>query len=261
MNHPNVLQVYQFDQKRRYGSNSDGGYVVAQLDGYDCYISAGISNEESFSRDFLQDIPLPQEHCYGFDGTIEAYPYEYTQNVQFIRNNIGDGTNDTNDLKDLIGKYQDIFLKMDIEGGEYPWLLHLEESHLNSFKQIVLEFHGLTDDGWGCTYTDKVNCLEKLTKTHYLVHAHGNNYGAISNLFPDVLELTYVHKKCFPTVPPLNQMKLPTPLDFPNQPGVEDIDLNFYPFYGLVPRPPPPPPPPPPRPPRPDPHARWRRMF
>ena len=44
------------------GSNSDGGYV---LDGeYDCYISAGISTEESFSRDFIKN------NCYGFDGTI-----------------------------------------------------------------------------------------------------------------------------------------------------------------------------------------------
>jgi len=49
-----LLQVYHFDKKIRCGINSDGGYVIAELDGgYDCYISAGIFNEESFSRDFI----------------------------------------------------------------------------------------------------------------------------------------------------------------------------------------------------------------
>lgn len=54
MNNLELLQVYNFDKKIRCGTNSDGGYVFAELDGgYDCYISAGISNEESFSRDFI----------------------------------------------------------------------------------------------------------------------------------------------------------------------------------------------------------------
>ena len=44
-----VLRVYQFDSKIRHGSTADGGYVLGILDGeYDCYISCGISNEESF---------------------------------------------------------------------------------------------------------------------------------------------------------------------------------------------------------------------
>ena len=54
MNNLELLQVYKFDKKVRYGCNNDGGYVIAELEGeYDCYISAGISNEESFSRDFI----------------------------------------------------------------------------------------------------------------------------------------------------------------------------------------------------------------
>jgi len=49
MNNLELLQVYNFDKKIRCGSNTDGGYVLAELDGdYDCYISAGISNEESY---------------------------------------------------------------------------------------------------------------------------------------------------------------------------------------------------------------------
>ena len=49
-----VLNVFSCDKKTRCGANCDGGYVFAEIDGeYDCYISAGVSNEESFSRDFI----------------------------------------------------------------------------------------------------------------------------------------------------------------------------------------------------------------
>jgi len=63
-----VLRVYAFDtsKKLRLGVQNDGGYVIAEVGGggggggdgdgggvYDCYISAGVSNEESFTRDFL----------------------------------------------------------------------------------------------------------------------------------------------------------------------------------------------------------------
>jgi hypothetical protein len=55
-----VLRVYAFDtsKKLRLGVQNDGGYVIAEVGGGgggggDCYISAGVSNEESFTRDFL----------------------------------------------------------------------------------------------------------------------------------------------------------------------------------------------------------------
>ena len=137
----------------------------------------------------------------------------------------------------LASKYTNIFLKMDIEGGEYPWLLTFDEELLHNFKQIVIEFHGITNDGWNTCYNDKVKCLEKLAKTHYIVHAHGNNYGPVLNKISDVIELTYVNKKYFESEgesknePALNTKPLPIPgLDFPNNPNNKDIYLNFYPF-------------------------------
>ena len=38
---------------------------------------------------------------------------------------------------------------MDIEGGEYPWLLSIDSNKLNKIKQIVIEFHGITNNSWG----------------------------------------------------------------------------------------------------------------
>lgn len=227
------LQIYQFDKKLRCGINRDGGYVFADLDGeYDCYISAGISDEESFSRDFINKYGGMNEYnCFGFDGTIAGYPYHYTNKISFIRKNIGVVNDDADcNLSFLTSKYSNIFLKMDIEGGEYPWITSIDEEQLSKFKQIVIEFHGITDDSWGCKNDDKIKCLEKLAKTHYMVHAHGNNYGPVVNNIPDVIELTYVNKSYFNTVPELNTQSLPIAnLDFPNR-GSTDIDLNFYPF-------------------------------
>ena len=233
MNNLELLQVYNFDKKIRCGTNSDGGYVIANLDGgYDCYISAGISNEESFSRDFINKYDIHKNDSYGFDGTIDNYPYHYTENIQFIKKNINHFNDDNNtNLSFLTDTYHNIFLKIDIEGGEYPWLLHIDETQLNKFKQIVIEFHGITNNEWGCNYNDKVKCLEKLSKTHYIVHAHGNNHGPVLNNIPDVIELTYVNKNYFNLVPVLNMQSLPIEnLDFPNMNGKNDINLNFYPF-------------------------------
>jgi len=233
MNNLELLQVYNFDKKVRCGTTSDGGYVFAELEGgYDCYISAGISNEESFSRDFINKYNMTKDNSYGFDGTIEDYPYRYTNKISFIKKNIHSINDDKHtNLSFLTEKYDNIFLKIDIEGGEYPWLLEIDETRLDKFKQIVIEFHGITNDGWGCNYNEKIKCLEKLAQTHYIVHAHGNNHGPVVNRIPDVIELTYVNKKYFASAPKLNTRPLPIAnLDFSNIGGPYDINLNFYPF-------------------------------
>jgi len=233
MNNLELLEVYNFEKKIRSGTNCDGGYVFGDLyGGYDCYISAGISNEESFSRDFINKYNMNEYNSFGFDGTINSYPYNYTKNISFIKKNINSFNDDNNsNLSFLIDKYNYIFLKMDIEGGEYPWLLQIDEEQLNKFKQIVIEFHGITNNGWNCDYDNKIKCLKKLSKTHYIIHAHGNNNGPIVNNIPDVIELTYVNKNYFSFVPKLNITPLPIiNLDFSNKINANDINLNFYPF-------------------------------
>ena len=235
MNNLDILQVYQFDNKLRLGENCDGGYVLGELnETYDCYISAGISNEESFSRDFINKYNMNKNNSFGFDGTINDYPYQYTDKVSFIKKNITSFNDDKNtNLTFLFEKYNNIFLKMDIEGGEYPWLLNINEEHLKKIKQIVIEFHGITNDGWGCSYNDKIKCFEKLSKTHYIVHAHGNNCAPVINGIPYVIELTYINKNYFKTIPELNKTLLPNNLDKPNIQNSLDINLNIYPFTQL----------------------------
>ena len=98
-----------------------------------------------------------------------------------------------------------------------------------------MEFHGITNDGWGRCYNDKIKCLQKLANTHYIVHAHGNNYGPVVNNIPDVIELTYINKNYFNLLPELNTQSLPIMnLDFSNN-NSPDINLNCYPFVNPLP--------------------------
>jgi hypothetical protein len=231
----NALQVYQFHNKIRYGVPYDGGYVLGKLDGvYDCYLSCGVSYEESFSRDFIQGEGMTKENSYAFDGTIHDYPYHYTDKITFVNKNI-DNINDEHhtDMTYITEHYNNIFMKMDIEGGEYSWILGTKNFH--HFKQMIIEFHAISGNlnlfASNIDISDKIKCLDILSKTHYLIHAHGNNHSDVHDGIPSVIELTYVRKDCFLTEPPLNTTPLPIPfLDFSNQPGHHDITLNYPPF-------------------------------
>ena len=245
------LRVYQFDtnKKIRLGVQNDGGYVIADIVGggadsadggaYDCYISAGVSNEESFTRDFLarysSSCSLTENNCFAFDGTIDSYPTQYTDKITFFKKNIGGGADDTEletNLRFVLNNYSRVFLKMDIEGGEYPWLMQMTADDLRKIRQIVIEFHGITGAGWGASFDDKWACIKKLAETHYFVHAHGNNYSHVMSHIPDVVEITCIEKSYFlEGAPPLNKTSLPIiGLDFANCAARRDIDLNVFPF-------------------------------
>ncbi len=236
------FEVFDFPAKFRLGVPSDGGYVIADLeDGYDCYISAGVSNEESFSRDFIEKYGLNEYNSFAFDGTIKSYPYEYTRNISFINKNIGtQDNNNTTTLRNLLDGHSSIFLKMDIEGHEYPWLLSLSDNQLGNIKQLAIELHGIHDNSWGYLHDTKELCFARLATTHYLVHAHGNSWGTVGkNGMPDTIELTYVSKRYFQeggrVAPALNISPLPAVgLDYSNNAAIEDVNMNYWPFRSGV---------------------------
>lgn len=231
---PEIFKVYHYDNKVRLGANYDGGYVICDLsDNYDCYISCGVANEASFDRDFLKKYNyIGKNNSYAFDGTIVDYPYHFTKDITFVNKNINIYNDPKNtNLFDIIEKYDNIFLSLDIEGYEYPWILSLSENQLKKFKQICVEFHGVCNNSWYPNYNNKIKCFQKLNNTHYIMHAHNNNNGQIINGIPNVLELTYVNKNYFKEKPILNQVALPIHgLDFPNQPRNPYFCLAYYPF-------------------------------
>lgn len=228
-----LLEVYNFEDKIRLGNKSDGGYVICKLDiEYDCYISCGISFDGSFDRDFLKLYKnIGKNNSFAFDGTIEDYPWHYTNDITFIKKNIStfNDNNNTN-LDELFNKYNNIFLSMDIESWEFPWILSLTKDKLKKLKQITIEIHGLNGDDWNFQLSDKIKCLNKLNETHYIMHAHGNNHGGYKDNIPDVLELTYINKDTLSYIPEKNKQVFPIKyLDYPNA-NKPDYVLNMYPF-------------------------------
>lgn len=231
---PDPLTVYHWNNKVRLGINSDGGYVIADgLCPYDLYISAGVSCEESFTRDFINKYQMNETNSFAFDGTIDRYPWEYTSNISFIRKNIST-VNDahTTNLDNLLSRHTDAFLKMDIEAHEWKWLMHTP--YLKNIKQMVIEFHGVWDANWaGNTndlppgFTDE--CFEKLHETHAIVHVHGNTKVGTVNGLPNVLELTYIRRDDH--VLEENTQSFPVEgLDFPNAPCEEQFNMSAQPF-------------------------------
>jgi hypothetical protein len=225
--------VYDYSDKIRLGNKCDGGYVIANnIGNYDCYISAGIGGDESFSRDFLQMYKVDNAGAFQLD--IEKLPINFPKNMVFYKRNISNISDMNNaNLQFFIKKYNNIFLKMDIEGDEFLWLDSLSSEDLNKFKQITCEFHGILDDSFYDLNT-KSRCFKKLYDTHYLVHAHGNNYAPTIKInnkeFPTVIELTYV-RKCDMGILSVNKNQLPCLLDYKCNDNLPyDIELNFEPF-------------------------------
>jgi hypothetical protein len=236
MTNINYLEVYQCPfLKTRFGDVGDGGYVVCLTDTvYDLYISGGIGNNIKFDNDFLKLYDIP---AYGMDHTIKGIPQgQYASDkLNWVPKKIGKASDcqETN-LKEYTDNHNDVFLKLDIEGGEYSLFESLDETHLNKISQIVMELHSVH-------VNNRFNLFEILNKTHTLFHAHANNYGAefvstsCGYKIPQTLELTFVRNtdvyKAFPNYKKeLNTERYPSVHDYPNNKNKPEILLNYYPF-------------------------------
>lgn len=223
---PIELTVYQCPfPKKRIGKDFDGGYIIVDIPNktYSLLIAGGISRDISFEEDFVNKYTVK---CYAFDGTIDKLPKENNK-VNFVKKNIGfENTDSVTNLHDLINSHSNIFVKMDIEGGEIPWIKSLSDEHLNKFDQIVMEFHRPFFD-------NEIGIFTKINKTHTLVHFHGNNCcGTIDYkgvIIPKVFECTYLHKKFFADPPQLNSDLIPSSLDMKNT-AKPEIYIDYPPF-------------------------------
>lgn len=217
------LTNYHYSKKIRLGNEFDGGYVIADTDGYDCYISAGIGGDESFSTEFMDKYNMNSTNSYAFDSTIENLPLNFPPSLNYIPKNIS-SINDSlhTDLSYILNDYTNVFLKMDIEGGEIEWFSTIGSTQLANIKQMVVEFHDIRENK-----TVILKILQTLSKTHYLIHVHGNNYTELLEGRPDVIELTYLRRTNTSESLLFNRMTLPSSLDFPNNINLLDIDLEY----------------------------------
>ena len=232
------LNVYHFDNKFRLGNNRDGGYVIADLsNNYDLIIGAGVGNDISFEKSFVNKYNV---NAFVFDGT-ETSGYELTKNepnITYIEKNIGihnrnysmglGGINvGTTNLIEYINNKNNVFLKMDIEGAEWEYFANIPYPILSKFKQIVIEFH--------FPFTENhFKVLDKIALTHYLIHYHANNnnqhvYNIENVSIPAVFECTYIRKDCCKKLG-LNKQPFPTDLDYSNTTSKPEYKIDYPPF-------------------------------
>jgi hypothetical protein len=230
--------------KTRIGKPHDGGYVIAELQGeYDTFLSGGVSNDISFEKDFLERHPNLQ--CYAFDGTISKLP-EKSNRITFVKKNLGStNTTEITNLHEYMRDYNNIFMKMDIEGHEFRVIpTFFENGYITKIKQLVLEIHSPADillhPNYYKTLTDIKNnhmfeMLENINKTHTLIHLHANN-GCNMNIIdgikiPHVFECTFIRNDFMGSDEKIkNDQPLPTEIDMKNIPDKPDYYLAGFPY-------------------------------
>ena len=227
----------------RVGRDNDGGYLVEKksLENTQSLISLGISNDWSFEESFLNKKKNINIKC--FDDLLdEKYLLKkiiiqfifffYNRNFSLLKKHISiyfsflrmkkkiqfnkkkisyNGLN-----KILSQERNNIFLKIDIEGGEYRIL---DDLLLNQKKIIglVIEFHDCD------LHREKIlKFLRSFNLT--LVHIHGNNF-AERDLNNDITVLELTFSKNPAQVSDVNI--LPNKLDMPNNFEKSEIILNF----------------------------------
>ena len=227
---PSVLTVYQCPYpKLRIGKDYDGGYIIADIPDikYQIILAGGIAEDISFEEAFIEKY---HSKCIAFDGTIRELPIE-NNTIEFVRKNINYYNNEqTTNLHDIIDEYENIFIKMDIEGGEIPWIKSLSDEQMNKFNQIVMEFHFPFSN-------NEIDVFDAINKNHILVHFHGNNCCGTrihkGVQMPNVFECTYLHKKFFVNPPLLNTDLIPGKLDMQNTSNPE-ICIDYPPFVNAI---------------------------
>ena len=240
--------------KKRIGRNHDGGYVTSVLPGdYDLFISGGISNDISFEIHLLSLYKELQ--CYAFDGTINTLPIQglnlqnpeignIINRIHFVKKNLGNTNTPTlTNLHEYVGNYQNIFMKMDIEGHEFRVMPPFIEYNLMSkIKQLVVEIHSPGDIQLYPDYFNGLSdiknehmfaLLNQINNTHTLIHFHANNGCKIQKIdgidLPHVFELTYIRND-FVDEKIKNTETLPTSLDMKNIVNNPDYILKGFPY-------------------------------
>ena len=211
--------------------NKDGGYIMAQN-----FYEPGIAYSFGICNDVSWDNVMAElgYNIFMYDHTIEKLPYNRPE-FHYFKEGIAGKDVENVPLKTLEyyinfnnhKKNKNMILKMDVEGAEWDFLETVPDDVLKQFDQIVFEYHNILKIG-----SEKyIKLLNKLNKTHQLIHLHGNNSGmsikAGNAIFCDVLEASYVNKDNYEFEESCD-ISLPIDMDAPNDTGRPDIILGSW---------------------------------
>jgi len=216
-------------QLLRIGGESDGGYVMWSRPDVGWAVSIGVGGDVSWD----QDVARRGAGVDLFDPTVSKLPSPVPGGT-FHRVGISaqpDG--DYQPLRVLVERSAARrtgagFLKIDVEGHEWPSLDAADGSDLAQFAQITMELHDLHQLSDTSAGPRIVRVLRKLWATHLPVHVHANNYARVVKFgaywFPDTIEASWVRRDFLPDATPVERLN--TSLDRPCDPRTSDVDLT-----------------------------------
>lgn len=220
--------------RRRFGNRrSDGGYVLLEeLLSDQPVISAGIGRQISFDLEMAERGHV----VHMFDHTIVGPPHDHP-GFRFTRRGIGPSptaelTSIAEVVDGLATDRDDLVLKMDIEGFEWPVLRTMPRAVLRRFGQITLELHALNAIATDAQREPKRVALRNLARDFTVFHVHANNFHATQAVLGvpvhPLLELSLVRTDLVSRAP--NRTVYPSLLDPPNVVDKPEVALWFHPF-------------------------------
>ena len=255
---PRFLKPYQIRSSNliRVGPKTDGGYIIDRriLNKSKILITCGLNDDWEFERDYLKKNHKTQINAYDhtvnkrfwlsrfkkdiislllfkklkINKILDVFKYldyrlffrndnkHFEKKIVFKKRNDNETT-----IPDILANYNEIFLKVDIEGDEYKILNDIKR---NSSKIIflVIEFHDVDKN------IKKIkNFIKKLDLK--IIHIHGNNYGGLDkNNNPKVIELSLLNSKKIKLKKILSKRNYTiNNLDYKNFKRRSDIEIKF----------------------------------
>lgn len=223
--------------KKRVGKLGDGGYVIADHHVEPRRaISLGIGYDESFDRELLSVGYAIHQFDYMEKSCEPPNPSLTFTKARIVGRNPGpEETTLEAIVADLSGPAAgkpNIFLKCDIENYEWTMLDCAAAETLARLSQIVIEFHSLS----GLLVPERRRiiraCVEKVLSRHIPIHVHGNNAANLvvtkSLAFPEVLEVTFLHRTYVGRATHPAMPIYPSALDYPNVPNRPELFLGPF---------------------------------
>jgi hypothetical protein len=257
--HLSFLKPHLVEDLVRFGRAKDGGYVLPSsvLPDIDAVISFGLSTDWSIEEGLFAANPNLTIHVYDhtvgaksfhralknaalkFLGgktsladlrsrykTLTDYRAFFVSNRMHFRERVFNRRDNANDATietvfHRVGEARHVFLKMDIEGGEYrfiPQILRFSDR----IDLLVIEFHDT--DPLRPVFEAQVKAL---LDRFNIVHLHGNNIaGAAADHLPECIEITFLNNR-FPMTGGFRDRLPIAGLDEANDPLKPDLPLEF----------------------------------
>lgn len=228
----------------RVGPRGDGGYCTsrAAIVSSSRLISFGLNDDWSFEEDFLRIKNVPVD-CYDHSVNSRFWRIHFVKSflnrrfgnltksldykkffsrpgVTHHQRKIGYDLDNGISLNTIISAAGpgDLFLKIDIEGGEYRILDQIVE-YQQRFPAILMELHDID------LHEDRIRNFISRLESHSIVWMNGNNYGdRTPDGNPVVIEVSLVRSDF---IQPSAQQDVANDLTYINNPAAPPIPIQF----------------------------------